>query len=43
MEIEFKIQLNLDFGKNLRISARRFRRNLHMAIFLNSSRILKDF
>jgi hypothetical protein len=29
----FEFQLNLDFGKNLRISTRRFRRNLDIRIF----------
>jgi hypothetical protein len=29
----FEIQMNLDFGKTLRISTRRFRRNLGMGIF----------
>jgi hypothetical protein len=41
---DFEIQLNSDFGKTLRNSTRRFRRNLDIRIFfLNSSRLLKDF
>jgi hypothetical protein len=31
----FEFQLNLDFGKTLRISTSRFRRNLDIRIFLN--------
>jgi hypothetical protein len=41
--MNFEFQLNLDFGKTLRNSTRRFRWNLDMGIFLNSSRLLKDF
>jgi hypothetical protein len=33
----------LEFTKALKICIRRFRRNFHTMIFLNSSRILKDF
>jgi hypothetical protein len=33
MEIDLDIQLNLDFGKTLRIYARRFRRDLDMGTF----------
>jgi hypothetical protein len=33
MEIDLDIQLNLDFGKTLRIYARRLRRNLDMGTF----------
>jgi hypothetical protein len=32
-DLIFEIQMNLDFGKTLRISIRRFRRNLGMGIF----------
>jgi hypothetical protein len=40
--IDFEFQRNLEFGKTLRNSTRRFRRNLDMRIFLNSFRLLKD-
>jgi hypothetical protein len=33
-DLIFEIQMNLDFGKMLRISTRRFRKNLDMGIFL---------
>jgi hypothetical protein len=39
----FEFQMNLEFGRTLRNFTRRFRRNLDMRIFLNSSRILMDF
>jgi hypothetical protein len=42
-EIDSEFQMNLEFGKTLRNFTRRFRRNLNMRIFLNSSRLLKDF
>ncbi|WP_428025516.1 hypothetical protein, partial [Arcobacter sp.] len=38
-----KFQWISNFGKTLEISTRRFRRNFDMRIFLNSSRLLKDF
>jgi hypothetical protein len=34
---------DLEFGRTLRNSTMRFRRNLGMGIFLNSSSLLKDF
>jgi hypothetical protein len=37
MEIDFEFLMNLDFAKTLRNFTRRFRRNLDMRIFLNSS------
>jgi hypothetical protein len=43
MKLIFEFQLNLDFGKTLGYSTKRFRRNLHMRIFLDSSMLLKDF
>jgi hypothetical protein len=43
MVIDFEFQINLDFSKTLRNFTRRFRRNLGMRIFLNSSRLLKHF
>jgi hypothetical protein len=39
----FEIQMNLEFGKILSNVTRRFKRNLDMRIFLNSSRFVKDF
>jgi hypothetical protein len=42
-KLVYKFQMNLDFSKNLRNFTRRFRRNLVMDFFLNSSRLLKDF
>jgi hypothetical protein len=41
-DLIFEIQMNLDFGKTLKFSTRRFRMNLE-GLFLNSSRLLKDF
>jgi hypothetical protein len=41
-DLIFEIQMNLDFGKTLKFSTRRFRMNLE-GFFLNSSRLLKDF
>jgi hypothetical protein len=39
----FEFQWNLKFGKTLGNSTRRFRRNLNMGIFHNSSRLLMNF
>jgi hypothetical protein len=39
----FEFQWNLKLGKTLRNSTRRFRRNLEKRVFLNFSRLLKDF